>query len=126
MPCVYEESPEERERRERLSAVQAERKREKQRALKRELDLATRLLCEVCTRLERASTSFKLAGDLLEDQELAEWWKTHKAADERRRAREARKKQEAAEKRKAKRARKKARESALEKLTAEEREALGL
>lgn len=126
MPCRYDESPEDI-RRAKLAREEKE-KAEKRRVrnLKRELDLATRLLCSVCGSLERASGHIKLGSDLLRDPELTEWWEKHKAADELRRKREAEKARKKAEKEKKKRAKSALKKKALAKLTPAERKALGL
>lgn len=71
MPCTYDESPEEK----------AQNARDRADNLKKELDLATRLLCELCFGLENSKKP-KLTG------ELREWWERHRIMDKERRHRE--------------------------------------
>ena len=83
---------------------------EMHRLTKSKLDDVTRMLCELCGKLEK-----KKGGKKLFTPELAEWWKAHKAADRVRKSREdAQAQQEQVRKR------------AYEKLTPEERDALRL
>lgn len=127
MPCIYEPTQEEIEASRKAADDKRKAERERARIRKAELDKATRLLCSVCSSLERASGHIKLASDILRGEpELLEWWEAHKAADEKRRAREEakRKKREAKERKKARIRR--LREAAISKLTDEEKAALGL
>ncbi len=125
MPCRYMETPEEVAQRLEQAKSKAEADRAKVR-LQQELDLATRLLCDVCSTLERASLGHKLASDILRGSELTGWWKRHKAQDEARKAREAEKARKKAAKAKAKREKAQHKAKALAKLTAAEKKALGL
>lgn len=125
MPCTYYSPQEERD------MAYAEAKRQKD-----ELDKATRLLCSVMGRLEHVYGTVQNKADFqavvrevrltLVDPELAAWWTAHKAMDAARLAAE-----EAERKAKEERDRKIAktkrlRKAGLAKLTAEEREALGI
>lgn len=124
MPCTYYSPQEERD------MAYAEAKRQKA-----ELDKATRLLCSVVGRLERANEALlegpevsldELLGTVLGDRELAAWWKEHKAMDAARiAAEEAQRAAKEAEARKVAKT-KRLRKAGLAKLTAEEREALGI
>ena len=119
MPCLYEPSPAEREAareaRERKDSVRKARER----ARKKELDLVSRLLCEIFRE--------HLPDEVIaENEEYAEWWERHKKADAARLKREeaARKKKAAAAKKRREKA--KLKKEALAKLSAAERRALGL
>ena len=85
---------------------------ESERELKKELDLATRLLCTLCKLVENGGyTGFiKNSG-----QELVDWWAKHKKMDRKREAREKEELQENHD-----------RNEALRKLSTKERKLLGL
>lgn len=71
MPCRVDPTPEEIARDNRIIAERKKLEREKQQRMKRDLDKATRLLCEVMRTYD------------LEDppKELLEWWEKHKKMD---------------------------------------------
>jgi hypothetical protein len=75
----------------------------------RKLDEVTQVVCGVLTQWERAGKPFKISS------QATEWWKRHKAWDQKRRAEEKRQ-----------RAREDERRIALAKLSPAERRALGL
>jgi len=78
------------------------------------------LLCEVSAHLSDEGHG------LLRDSELAEWYQAHKAADKRRKAREAVRLGQSRLKAEKKKARLKVKKAALAKLTEAEKKALGL
>lgn len=83
MPCVYDESPEEK-----AAALQKEMKKLSD-LRKEQLDLTTDMLCRVMGFIE-ANTGVNLQQDLLQvHPTLSRWWDGHKEADRRRQAIEA-------------------------------------
>ncbi len=97
MPCTYFETDEER------AASKAEREKKQE----RELDKVTRLLCGIVEQLY----SSKATGSIIHvNPELKDWYNNHLEADKQRKKAE----------------HEKLVKSALDKLTAEERKALGL
>ena len=110
MPCSYYLPGE-------AEAIAAKEAKERLDLLKKELDLATRLLCEVCTKHPIVVKSNK---------EIQQWWKQHKIQDQKRIDNENKEKRIQAELLAAKKEKEKAIKSALQKLTPEEAKVLGL
>jgi hypothetical protein len=99
------------------------------RGLQKQVSFAESALCQVLAALERAvlvgidpldMIDYKEAG--ITRAELEKWWTNHKALDAKHRAEEAAKKKEAAEKR----AKSKKKKELLSKMSAEDKEILGL
>lgn len=80
--------------------------------LKKEADKLARIACEALTELEKAGKADFL---ILKNDELREWWESHKEADRKEKARVAEKER-----------RERVRQEALDRLTDEEKELLGL
>jgi AAA+ ATPase superfamily predicted ATPase len=87
--------------------------------LKEQCDRLARIACKAMTALEADGHADFL---LLKDDEVREWWLQHKEADRKRMEEEARKKAERAEKKRLK----KIKTELLERLTEDEKKALGL
>ena len=88
-----------------------------------QLNLVTRLLCGLCKELEAATETFNPIQDpTSSDAELIVWWEDHKRRDAEQAAFEKELENEQAEREKAERRRK----DAIDSLTDEQREALGL
>lgn len=83
MPCRYDPTPdelraeEERKKKKRKAAVKTLKTKVRTPLLKK-LDEATRLLCGLCTKIEKDFWSRHL---LLKNKELRAWWEKHKEAD---------------------------------------------
>lgn len=76
MPCTYFDPPGTfcNEERDALTA--------KVNKYKKQLDLATKLLCDLCTNLEKLRQHSAKTETLIEDvPDLAEWWKKHNKMD---------------------------------------------
>lgn len=112
MPC-RSYSPE--DEKELLRAKKAKRDQKTKKVIK-DLNLATRLLCEICRDLDPEDMS----------PQLKKWWKRHEVCDAKRRTADEARRAKAAAKAEAKAEKKKLKASAVAKLTAEELEALGL
>lgn len=82
------------------------------RRLKKEADKLARIACEALTELEKAGKADFL---ILKNDELREWWEAHKEADRKEKARVAEKER-----------RERVKQEALDRLTDEEKELLGL
>jgi hypothetical protein len=101
MPCRYDPSPEE-ERQIRNNQIKNITK-----PLQDKLDKLTCLLCFACKELNQGGYFLKISNP---DRELTKWWEEHQKADKKREKEE----------------REKHRNSGLNKLTEEEKKALGL
>lgn len=109
MPCQYDETADEIAAR--VNARDKRLKREACQPYKKELDLVTRLLCEVMTiHGDMKLSPMEFDEKIADHTELQAWWKEHKKMDERREINE----------------RAELRTKALKKLTSEEKKALGL
>lgn len=84
MPCRVDPTPEEEARWRRNAEEKRKLEEERQRKLKRDLDKATRLLCEVMRTYDLESPS----------DELLTWWEAHKKMDAARLRKERRKQAE--------------------------------
>jgi hypothetical protein len=84
-----------------------------QRDMQGELDILSRIACKALTHIEQSGDGLEIL--VLKDPEIAKWWLAHKEAD--------RKEQEKLRKEQEKQM---LRKSALSKLSAEERKALGI
>lgn len=91
--------------------------------LRTRLDIATRLLCAVCRRLESGGRASIIA-EFAAVKGLREWWQEHKAIDQARRVSEMRAKQRAEQKSEREKRDKKLAQEALSKLTTAERDAV--
>lgn len=87
--------------------------------LKEQCDRLARIACKAMTALDKDGHADFL---LLEDDEVREWWIKHQEADRKRIAEEARKKAEREEKRRLQ----KVKIELLDRLTADEKKALGI
>lgn len=87
--------------------------------LKEQCDRLARIACKAMTALEADGHADFL---LLKDDEVREWWLQHKEADRIRQEEEARKRAEAAEKKRLKKLKK----ELLDRLTEDEKKALGI
>ncbi len=87
--------------------------------LKEQCDRLARIACKAMTALEKDGHADFL---LLKDEEVREWWLKHKEADRIRQEEEARKRAEAAEKKRLKKIKK----DLIDRLTDDEKKALGI
>lgn len=87
--------------------------------LKEQCDRLARIACKAMTALEKDGHADFL---LIKDDEVRTWWEQHKEADRKRMEEEARKKAERAEKKRLKQIK----AELLERLTEDERKALGI
>lgn len=115
-----------REEEDEMAAKQDKKDAAKRKAAKDKLDNLTRMLCDLCTVVEKCHPDGpvnQMAGDV---KGLRVWWDTHKKKDEARKAREALAKADKERKEQATYDKAALRQSGIEKLTLAERKALGL
>ncbi len=98
----------------------------RRKAIKDKLDNLTRMLCDICTVIERHHPDSSIQQSAGSVSGLRIWWDAHKKIDEKRKAKEALAKADKERKEQATHDRAALRQAGIEKLTLAERKALGL